>query len=121
MREKLGRQDVDVAGVVVNSVLPERLEDDDVRELRRLLDGASDHVGAAVNTALYHHQRVQDQRSSLVRLDRAAPGAYLLPFLYTDELGKGDVDTLASKLARGRETAAKRIESDAAPAGAARS
>jgi anion-transporting ArsA/GET3 family ATPase len=79
--------------IVVNQVLPERFTAAEAERLEAV-DGSP-----AVRAALTEYRRARVQRSQLRRLRRAAEAPVsTLPFLFTADFGREQLETLASKL-----------------------
>ena len=79
--------------IVVNQVLPERFTAAEAEQLEAV-DGS-----LAVRAALTEYRRARVQRSQLRRLRRAADAPVsTLPFLFTSDFGRDQLETLADKL-----------------------
>jgi anion-transporting ArsA/GET3 family ATPase len=92
---------IEVEQVVVNAIYPQRFGGEEAERLRSLDGRASPSASPALRTALAEHERARGQRSQLRRLRRRvkAPVA-TLPYLFEPELGRGEVERLASELER---------------------
>ena len=90
LKDEMG---IGIDRIVVNQVLPERFTAADAERLEAV-DGSP-----AIRAALTEHRRVRVQRSQLRRLRRAAEAPVsTLPFLFTADFGREQLDTLAGKL-----------------------
>ena len=92
---------MDLAGVFVNGVLPERFTAADAKAMASVDGAGSPAARAALGAALAAHERERSQRSQVRRLKRGvdAPVASL-PFLLTPEVGLEDLETLSVELER---------------------
>ena len=90
---------IELARVLVNGVLPERLGKREAEAIETLDGAGSPAARKALEAALAGRDRVRAQRAQLTRLRRAteAPVA-TLPFLLTPELRREDLDALSREL-----------------------
>ena len=96
LRDDLG---VELAGILVNGVLPERLAAKDAKAIAALDGAGSREAREALAVALAGRARARVQRSQLSRLRRGARAPVAtLPFLLSPELGRDDVERLSRKL-----------------------
>jgi anion-transporting ArsA/GET3 family ATPase len=92
---------VPLAAVLVNAVLPERLDGTEAERLVAAREGAGPAARTAMDTALLAHERAQRQRSQIARLRRGVDAPVLtLPFVSTPELTREGLDLLAEKIGR---------------------
>jgi anion-transporting ArsA/GET3 family ATPase len=90
LRAEMG---MEIDRIVVNQVLPERFTSAEAERLEAV-DGS-----AAVRAALTEYRRARVQRSQLRRLRGAAEAPVsTLPFLFTAEFGRSELETLAGRL-----------------------
>jgi len=101
------RVGVSLGPVVVNGLYPELdgLDVDPAATASALgAEVAADDLDAMAAAAAFRRDRVELQREQLARLaDRLPLPQVRLPFLFTAELGRGDVDRLSADLAAGIE------------------
>ena len=98
LRDDLG---MELAGALVNAVLPERFSSADAKAMTSVDGAGSAAAREALGAALGAHTRAKSQRSQVGRLKRGldAPVA-TLPFLLTPELGPEDLVDLSVELER---------------------
>ena len=98
LRDDLG---MELAGALVNAVLPERFSSADAKAMTSVDGAGSAAAREALGAALASHTRAKSQRSQVGRLKRGldAPVA-TLPFLLTPELGPEDLVDLSVELER---------------------
>ena len=93
---------LELAGVIVNGLYPERFSGADAKALtgaaRR--PGLSAGARAAIGAALSEHRRARLQRAQLRRLRAEVGGAVALPYLFTPQLGLDAVERLSRELER---------------------
>ena len=101
------RVGVSLGPVVVNGLYPELTGldvDPDAAASEAGVTVADDELEALAAAASFRRDRVELQREQLARLaDRLPLPIVQLPFLFTAELGPGDVDRLSADLAAGIE------------------
>ena len=92
---------VDLRGVVVNGMLPERFSSKDGKAIESLGGAGSAAAREALAAALAARDRARAQRSQLARLRRKlrAPAA-TLPFLLSPDLTREGVESLSQELER---------------------
>jgi anion-transporting ArsA/GET3 family ATPase len=93
LREQLG---LDLDGVVVNALLPDRFDAADAVAL-------ASRPGRATRIAASLHARARGQRAQLARLRRGLGGevpVLTLPFVFAADLGADDLAGLAARLGR---------------------
>jgi anion-transporting ArsA/GET3 family ATPase len=96
LREELG---MDLAGVFVNAVLPERFSNDEAERMAAVDGDGGPAAREALEAALAAHQRAKGQRSQISRLRRNAKASVAtLPFLLTPEVGREDLEELSVEL-----------------------
>jgi len=114
--------DLGLDAIVMNGLYPERFTGREAETLRAAAaNGLAPDALGAVRAALMEHERARTQRSHLRRLKREASApVYTLPFLFEAEVGLEEYRTLAAKLGRDLERAARgRATRRAAPRGRA--
>jgi anion-transporting ArsA/GET3 family ATPase len=90
---------MEIDGIVVNGVLPERLDAGEAGRLAALDSKVSDSARAAVATALAEHSRAAEQREEIERLGREVDVPLTtLPFLFEPDLGAAEVQELSRRL-----------------------
>lgn len=94
--ELRGRFSIELSGLVVNRMFPSRFRAPETTELRTAGDDP------AVRSALWLAARNRAQRTQVARLRHGLRGAacITLPFLFTPEMGRGEVRGLGDVLAR---------------------
>jgi anion-transporting ArsA/GET3 family ATPase len=98
LRRELG---MDVDGVVVNGLLPERFSGAEVRRIERAGRGLSPAARAALASATFEHAQARGQRSHLRRIRRAGPRRVVtLPFLFGGATGRAPLERLSRELER---------------------
>jgi anion-transporting ArsA/GET3 family ATPase len=125
---ELGRRledavDLGLDAIVMNGLYPERFTAREADALRAAAaNGLTPDAVAAVRAALTEHERARTQRAHLRRLKREADApVFTLPFLFEAEVGLAAYRTLAAKLGRDLERAARgRASRPAARPGPAR-
>ncbi|MBC7643963.1 MAG: ArsA family ATPase [Thermoleophilia bacterium] len=99
------QQGVDVSTVLLNGLLPARFTDDDIEHLEGLrqsrLDAALD---AALATASYEHERRTSQLEEWSRLTTRFGDIATLPWIYTTELSRRDIEGFARWLTASGQT-----------------
>ncbi len=103
MTEQLHADGLGLDLVVANAVYPDRF---DAGEAEQLALAGGDLVSApargAVRAALSEHARARVQREQLDRLHAELPAPVIeLPYLFCDELGRGELEDLADALEAG--------------------
>lgn len=112
LRDRLADQGVAVARVVLNGVLPSRFSDDEIERIEELRDNLEQggRVGAALDTAVFEHERCADQQAERARLEHAFGDMPVLPHLHVTRLGRDDVESLARWLtAKGQRTLSRSL------------
>ncbi|HUA11364.1 MAG TPA: ArsA family ATPase [Solirubrobacteraceae bacterium] len=96
---KLGR---DLDGVIVNQLLPRRFSDSELEraEALRPRGATASAVRAAVRAARDVETRARTQQSHLRRLRASGLDVVTVPFLWSEEVGREEVDAIAARLAR---------------------
>jgi anion-transporting ArsA/GET3 family ATPase len=96
LRDELG---MELAGVFVNGVLPERFSNDEAKQLASVDGAGGPAAREALEAALAAHQRAKAQRSQVARLRRGTEASVAtLPFMLTPELGPDDLEQLSREL-----------------------
>jgi anion-transporting ArsA/GET3 family ATPase len=92
---------VPLAAVLVNAVLPERLDGAEAGALAAARDSAGRAARTAMDTALHAHERAQRQRTQIARLRRGVDAPVLtLPFVPAPDLGRDGLEVLAGEVGR---------------------
>jgi anion-transporting ArsA/GET3 family ATPase len=96
----LRTEGLELSGVVVNAVYPERFTPAEVERLRAI-ERPGGAPGAAVRAALSEHARATGQQLQLARLQHALADTELveLPHLFVPEIGLDQLEQLAGSLA----------------------
>ncbi len=98
IRDELG---MDLAGVFVNGVLPERFSGAEAKAMASVDGAGTAAAREALEAALAAHERARAQRSQVGRLRRGVDASVAtLPFLLTPEVGPEDLDVLSHELER---------------------
>jgi anion-transporting ArsA/GET3 family ATPase len=98
VRDEMG---MDLAGIFVNAVLPERFSGAEAEAMASVDGAGSAQAREALEAALAAHARAKAQRSQVGRLKRGAEAPVAtLPFLLTPELGADDLEDLSRELER---------------------
>ena len=98
VRDELG---MDLAGILVNAVLPERFSGAEAEAMESVDGAGSPAAREALAAALGAHQRAKAQRSQVGRLKRGAEAPVAtLPFLLSPEVGLDDLEELSQELER---------------------
>jgi anion-transporting ArsA/GET3 family ATPase len=91
---------IELESVLVNAVLPQRLDAANAKALEAV-DGGSRDARRAIEASLATYAAVRGQRAQLGRLRRAvAAGSVTLAHLMTPDVGREDLDRLADALER---------------------
>ncbi len=102
LRDALEREGLALELVIANAVYPARFGDDQVGTLERALDDAQEPLArAAVRAALSEHARAETQSMQLERLRGGlnSGGRMIeLPFLFSEGVGRAELETLAELL-----------------------
>jgi hypothetical protein len=92
---------MDLAGIFVNAVLPERFSGAEAEAMASVDGAGSPAAREAVAAALTAHERAKAQRSQVGRLKRGAQAPVAtLPFLLSPELVLDDLEELSQELER---------------------
>ena len=103
LAEELARDELPLDLVVVNALYPARFEEHEVQELA----GAVSKTRSALRAALSEHARAATQREQRDRLAEHVDGPLVdLPFLFADQLGLHDLETLSGALEAAMEAVA---------------
>jgi anion-transporting ArsA/GET3 family ATPase len=98
LREELN---VGLERVLVNAVLADRLSGSEAETIEAAANGASRATRAALEASLSAHTTARAQRSQLARLRRGLDAkATSLPHLLTPDVGRGELERLATRLGR---------------------
>jgi anion-transporting ArsA/GET3 family ATPase len=114
LHERLGQQGVNVAGVLLNGLLPDRFTDAEADRLATLAGGSkvAAEVRSALDASVYEHDRRRAQDAERARLQAALGGGEslsTLPHIASAQLSRAQVQSLARWLpARGQQVLAAR-------------
>jgi anion-transporting ArsA/GET3 family ATPase len=98
LRAELG---LELERVVVNALLPDRLDGAEADAIEAAADGASPAGRAALAAALAAHRTARAQRSQLARLRRGLDAtAITLPHLLTPDVDRDGLERLATRIER---------------------
>lgn len=97
-RQLHAEMDMDVDGVVVNALYPERFTRPEAERLAAADGDLSTAPRAAVRAALSEHHRARTQRVQLRRLKKEEGNVTTLPFLFEPELGLEQFERLSRGL-----------------------
>jgi anion-transporting ArsA/GET3 family ATPase len=103
LRDALKRERLSLYGVIVNALYPTRFGPDDVELLREAaVDATTPLARAAIRAALSEATRAQHQHHQLARLaDGLGEPLIELPYLFSDHLGRPELEHLADELEAG--------------------
>ena len=101
LRDQLRTDDLELAAVFTNALLPDRFTDRETRRLKAAHGRTRTGADGALGAALSEHARAAAQREELARLREGlgsdVPGVEL-PFLYNEIVGVPELERLASAL-----------------------
>jgi anion-transporting ArsA/GET3 family ATPase len=103
LRRDLGRS---VDAVLVNGVLQERFSAAEIARLKRV-EGPPPSA-AALHAAILAHDRALRERHQIARLRRAALPVHQLPYLFSEQIGAPERETLGRALAQPISSARRR-------------
>jgi anion-transporting ArsA/GET3 family ATPase len=108
LRRSLREDGLDLDAVIVNGLYPPRFGDHEMEELAAALRRArSPRSRSALRAALSEHARVRTQQAQRDRLQDEINGEVMeLPYVFAEQLGREQLDTLADALATQLEPAA---------------
>ncbi len=103
MREALAREELELDELVVNALYPGRFDDADLRDLEAARKRNEDSLSqAALAAAVSEHARAEVQREQLERLrEEMAMDLVTLPYVFSERLGRSELEMLADELAAG--------------------
>jgi anion-transporting ArsA/GET3 family ATPase len=103
LRDALADEGLALEATIVNALYPERFSAAEHTRLQTARRRAkSELAGAALGAALSEHARAQAQQAQLERLrDGLGTDLVVLPYLFTEELGRPELAQLADSLGRG--------------------
>lgn len=105
LRDSLQSQGVGVVGAVLNGLLVDRFTSTDAKAARRAVASAGDDVDprvrAALETAVWEHERCVDQAAERARLESELGDVHVhvLPYMFTSEIMPEHVASLARWMA----------------------
>src|SRR5206468_563937 len=121
LQEALVRDGLALDAVIVNALYPERFDEDEVGELEAALEDSDSALGrSALRAALSEHARAVTQREQEDRLrEGLAIPLVELPYVFADQLGREQLQTLTDALeaglsagAKGRRKRAPKVEAE---------
>jgi len=96
LRDALAADGLRLSKIVLNRLHPDRFTTEEVLALEAAAADASRGFQGAVRAAALEHRRAGIERAALERLGKQAEASVLaLPFIFADELGEGELRTLA--------------------------
>ena len=103
LHDLLVRDGLDLDAVIVNALYPDRFEPEEIGELEAaLVKSRSPLARSALRAALSERARACRQREQVDRLREGLASQVLeLPYLFADELGRGELRTLTDALELG--------------------
>jgi anion-transporting ArsA/GET3 family ATPase len=100
LRDALGEDGLELDGIVVNGLYPQRFSEEESEQLTGLLDRLTAPTArGALRAALSEHARARSQTTQRDRLrDGVAVPLLELPYVFADEIGRGELELLADVL-----------------------
>lgn len=98
LRQQLADQGVAVPAVVLNGLVEDRLNANELRAVRPLLDSEQVAVRAAADAALLEHDLALSHSDERIRLEKAVGDVFPLPRLFVEKLGRKQLAQLTAEL-----------------------
>jgi len=110
LERALGEEGLELEAVIINARYPERFDEREARRLASLAaDAAANGTRGALRAAVSEHARARAQAEQIERLRAGLRAPVLeLPYLFCEQLGRGELEQLADELEAALEPVGRR-------------